>query len=43
MGPKVEAAVAYLAAIDGETIICQPEDLVDAVDGQAGTHIRRTE
>ncbi len=42
MGPKIEAAVSYLAAIDGETIICQPEDLVDAVDGRAGTHIRRT-
>jgi carbamate kinase len=41
MGPKIEAAVSYLAAIDGETIICSPEELVDAVDGRAGTHIRR--
>lgn len=41
MGPKIEAAVNYLAAIDGETIICSPEELVDAVDGRAGTHIRR--
>ncbi|MDH3294759.1 MAG: carbamate kinase [Acidimicrobiia bacterium] len=41
MGPKVEAAVRYLAAIDGEAIICSPEDLVDAVDGRTGTHIRR--
>ncbi len=31
----------YLAAIDGEAIICCPEDLVDAVDGGTGTHIRR--
>jgi carbamate kinase len=42
MGPKVDAAVSYLAALDGEAIICSPEDLVDAVDGRAGTHIRRT-
>ena len=42
MGPKIEAAVSYLAEIDGEMIICKPEDLVEAVDGRAGTHIRRT-
>jgi carbamate kinase len=42
MAPKMEAAVDYLDAIDGETIICLPEDLVDAIDGRAGTHIRRT-
>jgi carbamate kinase len=41
MGPKMEAAVDYLAAIDGEAIICLPEQLVDAIDGRAGTHIRR--
>ncbi|MDH3299626.1 MAG: carbamate kinase [Acidimicrobiia bacterium] len=41
MGPKIEAATGYLAAIDGEAIICRPEHLVDAVDGRAGTHIRR--
>lgn len=41
MGPKVEAAVGYLDAIDGEVIICHPDDLVLAVDGTAGTHIRR--
>ena len=43
MGPKVAAAVDYLAAIDGETIICSPADLVEAVDGRAGTHIRRNQ
>jgi carbamate kinase len=43
MGPKIEAAVSYLAAIDGETIICSPDELVDAVDGRAGTHIRRNQ
>jgi carbamate kinase len=41
MAPKMEAAVDYLAAIDGEVIICLPEDLVKAVDGHAGTRIRR--
>ncbi len=43
MGPKIEAAVSYLAAIDGEMIICSPDELVDAVDGRAGTHIRRNQ
>ena len=41
MGPKIEAAISYLSAIDGEMIICSPEELVGAVDGRAGTHIRR--
>lgn len=41
MGPKVEAAVGYLDAIDGEVIICHPDDLVQAIDGTAGTHIER--
>ncbi len=41
MGPKIEAAVSYLDAIDGEAIICRPGDLVEALDGHAGTHIRR--
>jgi len=43
MGPKIEAAVSYLAAIDGEAIICSPDKLVDAIDGRAGTHIRRNQ
>jgi carbamate kinase len=41
MGPKIEAAVAYLDEIDGEVIICHPDALVDAIEGTAGTHIRR--
>ena len=41
MAPKMEAAVDYLDAVDGEMIICLPEDLVEAIDGRAGTHIRR--
>lgn len=41
MGPKIEAAIDYLTAIDGEVIVCHPADLVAAVDGDGGTHIRR--
>ena len=41
MGPKIEAAIDYLAAVDGEAIICLPEDLVDALAGKAGTRIIR--
>ena len=41
MAPKMEAAVDYLEAIDGEVIICLPKDLIGAIDGHAGTHIRR--
>ena len=41
MAPKMEAIVDYLDAIDGEAIVCLPEDLLDAVDGRAGSHIRR--
>ena len=42
MAPKMEAAIDFLEAIDGEVVICQPSDLVTALDGHAGTHIRRT-
>lgn len=41
MAPKVEAAIDFLDAIDGEVIICLPEELLAAIDGNAGTHIRR--
>ena len=41
MGPKIEAAIDYLDAIDGEVIICLPDALVEAVEGRAGTQIRR--
>ena len=41
MAPKVEAAIGFLDEIDGEVIICRPEHLVEAVDGTAGTHLRR--
>jgi len=42
MAPKMEAAVDYLEVVDGEVIVCLPEDLVEAIDGRAGTHVRRT-
>ena len=42
MGPKIEAAIDFLDAIDGEVVICLPGDLLDALDGRAGTHIRRS-
>ena len=41
MAPKIEAAIGYLEAIDGEVIICLPEHLVEAIDGRGGTHITR--
>lgn len=41
MAPKMDAAIDYLDAIDGEVIVCLPEDLVEAIDGRAGTHITR--
>ena len=41
MAPKMEAAVDYLAETDGDAIICLPENLVAAIDSDAGTHIRR--
>jgi carbamate kinase len=41
MGPKIEAAIDFLEAVDGDVIICLPEQLVEALDGRAGTHIRR--
>ncbi len=41
MAPKMEATIDYLKEVDGDMIICLPEDLVKAIDGDAGTHIRR--
>lgn len=41
MGPKIEAAIDFLDAVDGDVVICLPEQLVDALDGRAGTHIGR--
>ena len=41
MAPKMDAVLDYLEAIDGEAIICLPQNLVEAIDGHAGTHITR--
>jgi carbamate kinase len=39
MGPKIEAAIRYLRSGGREVIITSPEQLLDAIDGKAGTHI----
>jgi carbamate kinase len=41
MGPKVEAACAFLQRGGEEVTICRPEDLVAGFEGEAGTTIRR--
>jgi carbamate kinase len=41
MGPKVEAAEYFLERCGEEVVICRPEDLALAYDGQAGTRIHR--
>jgi carbamate kinase len=37
MGPKVEAAIQYVRATGKRAVICDSEDLADALAGQAGT------
>ena len=39
MGPKVEAAVNFLACGGRASVVCSPPKLVDAFGGQAGTQI----
>lgn len=39
MGPKIEAALYFLARGGDEVVICRPEDLALAFDGAAGTRI----
>jgi carbamate kinase len=41
MGPKIEAAVRFLERGGEEVVICRPEALVQALDGRAGTTIRK--
>jgi len=43
MGPKVESALRFLDAGGREVIITSYEHLLEAVRGQAGTHITRAE
>ena len=40
MGPKLEAAAAFVEATDGSAVICHVDDIVAATLGQAGTLIR---
>lgn len=37
MGPKVEAAIAYVRATGKRAVICQPGDIVQAIAGKLGT------
>ncbi|MFN8589032.1 MAG: carbamate kinase [Candidatus Eisenbacteria bacterium] len=39
MGPKIEAALYFLERGGDEVVICHPEALLDAFDGNAGTRI----
>jgi carbamate kinase len=39
MGPKIEAAVEFIASGGKEVIIAKPEDLASAIKGNAGTRI----
>lgn len=39
MGPKIEAAIDFLSNGGNEVIITNPENIVEAVVGNAGTHI----
>ena len=41
MGPKIEAALAYLKEVDKKVIITSPESLINALDGKDGTTIVR--
>jgi len=39
MGPKIEAAIAFLEQSGREVIITSPDHLAEAVAGRTGTHI----
>jgi carbamate kinase len=39
MGSKIDAAVQYVDACGGAAVITSPEHIIDAVRGDAGTHI----
>jgi carbamate kinase len=41
MGPKVEAALRFLARGGDEVVICTPDALPEAFAGRAGTIIRK--
>jgi carbamate kinase len=39
MGPKIEAAIQFLESGGKEVIIARPEEMVEAMEGKAGTRI----
>lgn len=39
MGPKIEAAIEFLESGGKDVMIARPEDLIEAMDGRAGTWI----
>ncbi len=39
MGPKIEAAVEFVENGGGKAVVCKAEDVVEAVEGRAGTVI----
>lgn len=41
MGPKVEASLHFLSRGGEEVVICKPEDLARAFEGDAGTRIKK--
>ncbi len=43
MGPKVKAALAFLRNGGRHVTVCRPDDLLDALQGRAGTHILEEE
>ena len=42
MRPKMEAVLYYLNRLDGHAVVCAPEDLVGAIDGDLGTQVIRS-
>ena len=42
MRPKMEASVYYLNRVDGEAIVCSPDNLTEALARASGTRIIRT-
>ncbi len=40
MGPKIEAAVAFVERGGDRAVVCRPESVVEALAGRAGTVIK---
>jgi carbamate kinase len=43
MGPKIDAAIRYIAAGGHEVLITRAESLGEALEGRTGTRIREKE